>query len=115
MACDEWEHEYHLTRLGWISGNFFFRGTLAKQVLSPSDRVMTVVQENMYSSADGPVKTTWRCNWKSSDHTAEEINALLRQFGYRPPDMLTAPISNQMVRNTSKQIIVALGNAGVNP
>jgi len=112
MAYDEWEHEYHLTSLGWISGKFFFRGILAKQVLAPSDRVMTVIQENMFSSTDGPLRTTWRCDWKSLDHTAEEINALLRQFGYRPPDMLRSPIANQMGRDTSKRNIVTLGTVG---
>jgi hypothetical protein len=114
MANDEWEHEYHLTLSGWTSGNFFFRGTLAKRVIAPSDRVMTVVQENMYSSADGPLRTTWRCDWKSLDHTAEEVNTLLRRFGYRPPNVLTSPISNQMGRNTTKRSIVAFGIARVN-
>ena len=104
MTHEEWEHEYHLTPHGWITGSFYFRGTLAKQVPVPHDRLMTVTQENMYFSADAPVKTTWRCDWRSSDHTAEEINTILLQYGHRPPEWITSPISNLMAKSSHTRI-----------
>jgi hypothetical protein len=104
MAYDEWEHEYHLTTHGWLSGSFFFRGTLAKKIVAPSDRVMTIVQENMHSSADAALKTTWRCDWKSSDHAAEEVDLLIRLYGHRPPNGITAQISNLMAKSSHARV-----------
>ena len=104
MAYDEWEHEYHLTTHGWLSGSFFFRGTLAKKIVVPSDRVMTIVQENMHSSADAALKTTWRCDWKSSDHAAEEVDLLIRLYGHRPPNGITAQISNLMAKSSHARV-----------
>jgi hypothetical protein len=104
MAYDEWEHEYHLTTHGWLSGSFFFRGTLAKKIVVPSDRVMTIVQENMHSSVDAALRTTWRCDWKSSDHGAEEVDLLIRLYGHRPPSGITAPISNLMAKSSHARV-----------
>jgi hypothetical protein len=43
MAYDEWQHEYHLTPNGWATGSFYFRGTLARNVPIPIDRVLTMI------------------------------------------------------------------------
>jgi hypothetical protein len=82
MAFDEWEHEYHLTLSGWVPGSFYFRGTLARQLEIPADSVLTLVQENLNSSAQAGLKTTWRLDWKSPDR--EQIEHLLDKFGKRP-------------------------------
>ena len=104
MARDEWEHEYHLSSYGWTAGNFYFRGTLAKKVPVPHDLVMTIVQENIHSSVDATLRTTWRCDWKSSDYSAEEVELLLLQYGRRPPNWITSPISNLMTKGNHIRI-----------
>src|SRR5665213_2960920 len=85
MTRNEWEREYHLTPLGWVEGNFYFHGTLAREVPVPCNRVMTLVQENTTESLYTDLKTSWRHGWKSSDYTHEQIGGLLAEFGYRPP------------------------------
>jgi len=88
MAYDEWEHEYHLTPNGWLPGSLHFRGTLAKKVPVPIDRVMTMVQENLKSSSSPLLQTTWRPGWQSSGHSQEKIDHLLMRFGRRPPEAI---------------------------
>lgn len=85
MTRDEWEHEYHLTPLGWVDGSFYFRGTLIRKRPAPCDRVLTMVQENTSESQYADLKTSWRRGWKSSGYTHEQIDGLLAEFGYRPP------------------------------
>jgi hypothetical protein len=85
MAYDEWENEYHLTPNGWIAGSFSFRGTLAKKVPIPIDRVLTMVQENFNSSSSPMFQTTWRHGWQSSGYSLEKIDLLLVRFGEEPP------------------------------
>jgi hypothetical protein len=85
MTHDEWEHEYHLTPLGWVEGSFYFRGTLTRKIPTPRDRVITMVQENTSESSYADLKTSWRHGWKSSEHTHEQIGGLLAAFGHRPP------------------------------
>jgi hypothetical protein len=85
MTRNEWEHEYHLTPIGWVEGNFYIRGTLAREAPAPHNRVMTLVQENTSESLYAGLKTSWRHGWKSSDYTPEQIGGLLAEFGYRPP------------------------------
>jgi hypothetical protein len=85
MAHDEWEHEYHLTPLGWLEGNFYFQGTLEREIPIPRNRVITIVEENTSQSFYAELKTSWRHGWKSSEHTPEQIDGLLAEFGHRPP------------------------------
>jgi hypothetical protein len=89
MAYDEWEHEYHLTPNGWVTGSFYFRGTLAKKVSVPIDRVLTMVQENFNSSSSAGLQTSWEQNWQSSGCSQEKIGLLLVKFGDRPPEEIT--------------------------
>ena len=88
MAYDEWEHEYHLTERGWVPGSFYFRGTLAKKVPIPLDRVLTMVQENFNSTLFVVPQTSWREGWKSGC-SQETIELLLVRYGHRPPEEIT--------------------------
>jgi len=89
MAYDEWEHEYHLTPNGWVTGSFSFRGTLAKKVPIPIDKVMTMVQENFNSTSCPLLQTSWRQGWLSCCCSLEKIDRLFLKFGYRPPEQIT--------------------------
>ena len=84
MRRNEWEHEYHLTPLGWVEGNFYIRGTLARKIPIPHNRVITLVQENTSESLYADLKTSWRQGWKSTEHTHEQIRNMLAAFGHRP-------------------------------
>lgn len=84
MTRDEWEHEYHLTPLGWVEGNFYVRGSLAREIPVPLNRIMTIVQENASDPLYEELKTSWRQGWKSPEHTREQISRLLNEFGHRP-------------------------------
>lgn len=94
MAYEEWEQEHHLTPAGWVAGSFFFRGTLARKVPIPSDRVLTLVRECANRLESSGLQTTWRQDWKSSDQPPEAIDHLLGQFGQRPPEQYTSPLKN---------------------
>jgi len=94
MAYEEWEQEHHLTPAGWIPGSFFFRGTLAKKVPTPINRVLTLVRESSNMSESSGLKTTWRHDWKSSDLPQDAIDRLLAEFGHRPPEHLASPLKN---------------------
>lgn len=74
MAYEEWEHEYHLTPNGWATGSFYFRGTLAKKIPIPIDRVLTLVQENFNSSSNVALKRSWRDGWNGSGYSDEKSN-----------------------------------------
>jgi hypothetical protein len=89
MAYDEWEHEYHLTPNGWTTGSFYFRGTLAKKVPIPIDRVITMIEENFNSSSSPALQRSWRLGWQSFGCSCEGIDLLLMEFGYRPPEEIT--------------------------
>lgn len=89
VTHEQWEYEYHLTLQGWVSGSFYFRGTLARKVQTPSDRILTLVQESGRASENTGMRTTWRREWRSPAHSRAEIDLLLTQFGHRPPDAMT--------------------------
>ena len=95
MTRDEWEHEYHLTPLGWVEGNFYVRGSLTREIPIPHNRIMTIVQENASESLYAELQTSWRHGWKSSEHTREQISDLLKEFGHRPP-FLSAVSATQL-------------------
>jgi hypothetical protein len=85
MAYDAWEHEYHLTPNGWVTGSFYFRGTLARKVPVPIDRVLTIVQESFFSSSSPLPQISWRQAWIYSAYSLEKIDSLLIKFGEEPP------------------------------
>jgi hypothetical protein len=89
MAYVEWEHDYHLTARGWVTGNVYFKGTLAKNLPIPIDRVLTMVQENFNSSSSPLLQTSWRQGWLSSGCSLEKIERLFLKFGRRPPEEIT--------------------------
>ena len=87
MAYDEWEQEYHLTDGGWLRGSFYFRGTLARKIPTPGDRVLTLMRESSRSQDALGLQTTWRQNWTSVDYTQEQICSLMEKFGHRPAEI----------------------------
>jgi hypothetical protein len=98
MAYDEWEHEYHLTPKGWATGSFYFRGTLARNVPIPIDRVLTMIQENFNTSSSPLIQTSWRQGWLSSGCSLEKIDRLFLKFGRRPPEEITFRLSPRRVQ-----------------
>lgn len=77
----EW-WEFHLTPKGWIKGSESLAAG-AKERPIPSDRMLTIRQNEQPSSAVAPAQTWSSIVWRHSNTRA--IAALREQFGTLPP------------------------------
>jgi hypothetical protein len=82
MSVDDYEVEHHLTPRGWEEGDSFYYGKPQKNLVAPSDRVLTVADHSTQSSRFSASSSEWVEKWRSSDEA--EISRLVKQFGERP-------------------------------
>jgi hypothetical protein len=80
-ASDEWQ-ERHLTPRGWIDGSYRVDGQGRVEVEPPTDRMMTVRYEEIWSLGMHSIKKGSDVMWKSEDQAL--INELLAKFGEAP-------------------------------
>lgn len=82
MSWDKTTKEWHLTPHGWVEGTFSVYGNVQNPgvISPPGDRVETWLREMEQSSGFSREVVTWNRNWKSTDYTEEEIQALYKKY-----------------------------------
>lgn len=87
MSLSKERYEYHLTPNGWVEGSFFGDALGGKVIReTPTDRLMTLLVFDEFTSPGKPSVVYDRVNWKSEDQVA--LDKLLAKYGTRPSDAL---------------------------
>jgi hypothetical protein len=84
MSADRYERAYHLTRTGWVVGEFAFFGTVPQNSSAPPDRVLTIIEEAEQSCGFAPTEVSWREEWRSKSVDTRQITRLRKKFGEYP-------------------------------